>query len=330
MDATPVTLGQEADAWAGMLAGALARSRADIDVARRAAARRHGGRHRHQRRRRRSRPPSSPSLAAETGLPLRPSANPMVQQGGQGALAEASAGLRGIAVALTKIANDIRLLASGPSAGLGRAAAARAAGRVVDHAGQGQPGAVRVGQPGRGPGVRQRRHGRVRRVAGHPRAEHVPAGDGRRPASSRARCWPTCAGCSPSGASPASRPTRSAAGSTPSARRRIATALNPIIGYARAAELVHRSLDERRSIIDLVIEDGILEEEEARRVLDPIHLTHPSLTPSECLACGGHAAADTPMRRNTRMGRTGGRPRGRRGGCWRRSGTSPGSPTRDP
>ena len=42
----------------------------------------------------------------------------MVQQGGQGALADASAGLRGIAVALTKIANDIRLLASGPSAGL--------------------------------------------------------------------------------------------------------------------------------------------------------------------------------------------------------------------
>ena len=32
MDATPVTLGQEADAWAGMLAGALARSRADVDA----------------------------------------------------------------------------------------------------------------------------------------------------------------------------------------------------------------------------------------------------------------------------------------------------------
>ena len=47
-----------------------------------------------------------------------PSPNPMIQQGGQGALAEASAGLRGFAVALTKIANDIRLLASGPSAGL--------------------------------------------------------------------------------------------------------------------------------------------------------------------------------------------------------------------
>ena len=56
------------------------------------------------------------ALAEETRLPLRPTPNPMVHQGGQGALAEASAGLRGIAVALTKIANDIRLLASGPSA----------------------------------------------------------------------------------------------------------------------------------------------------------------------------------------------------------------------
>ena len=99
------------------------------------------------------------ALADETGLPLRPSANPMVHQGGQGALADASAGLRGIAVALTKIANDIRLLASGPVGRPRRAAPARAAGRFVDHAGQGQPGAVRVGQPGRRPGLRQRRHG---------------------------------------------------------------------------------------------------------------------------------------------------------------------------
>src|SRR4051794_8758148 len=32
MDATPVTLGQEADAWAGMLERALTRSRADVEV----------------------------------------------------------------------------------------------------------------------------------------------------------------------------------------------------------------------------------------------------------------------------------------------------------
>mgnify|MGYP002383283642 CR=1 FL=1 len=53
----------------------------------------------------------------------------------------------------------------------------------------------------------------------------------------------------------------------------IATALNPIIGYARAAEIVHRALDERRSIIDVVIEEGVLEPDEARRVLDPMRLT---------------------------------------------------------
>ena len=57
------------------------------------------------------------ALAAETGLRLRTTANPMVHQGGQGALAEAASGLA-IAVALTKVANDIRLLASGPAAGL--------------------------------------------------------------------------------------------------------------------------------------------------------------------------------------------------------------------
>ena len=49
MDATPVTLGQEADAWAGLLAGALAPLAGRRRRARRAAARRHRGRHGHQR-----------------------------------------------------------------------------------------------------------------------------------------------------------------------------------------------------------------------------------------------------------------------------------------
>jgi aspartate ammonia-lyase len=60
----------------------------------------------------------------------------------------------------------------------------------------------------------------------------------------------------------------------------IATALNPIIGYSKAAEIVHRALDERRSIIDLVVEERVLGEQEAREVLDPMRLTgplHPSV-----------------------------------------------------
>ena len=104
--------------------------------------------------------------------------------------------------------------------GARRAAAAGAAGRVVDHARQGQPGAVRGGQPGRGARLRQRPHRRLQRVAGHPRAEHVPAGDGRRPLRVGHAARQRVPAVRASGASPASRPTRSAAGSTRRSRAR--------------------------------------------------------------------------------------------------------------
>ena len=50
----------------------------------------------------------------------------------------------------------------------------------------------------------------------------------------------------------------------------LATALNPIIGYERAAAIVKESLATGRSIVDLVVESGLLSAEEARRVLDPL------------------------------------------------------------
>jgi len=118
MDATPVTVGQEAAAWAGLLERAVVRSRAHLEALGELPL---GGTAVGTGI---NAPPGFAAavierLAEETGLPLRPSDDPMVQQGGQGALADASAGLRGIAIALTKIANDIRLLASGPSCGIG-------------------------------------------------------------------------------------------------------------------------------------------------------------------------------------------------------------------
>jgi fumarate hydratase class II len=61
------------------------------------------------------------ALAAELDLPLRPAPDTpgrMAHMGGQGALSGASAAMREVAVALTKIANDLRLLASGPATGL--------------------------------------------------------------------------------------------------------------------------------------------------------------------------------------------------------------------
>jgi fumarate hydratase class II len=58
-------------------------------------------------------------IAAETGYPFRTAASKFAALAGSDAVAAVSAGLRGLAVPLTKIANDIRWLASGPRAGLG-------------------------------------------------------------------------------------------------------------------------------------------------------------------------------------------------------------------
>jgi fumarate hydratase class II len=58
-------------------------------------------------------------LAEETGLPLVEAENHFAAQGGQDALVATSGALRGLAVTLTKIGNDLRWLASGPRCGLG-------------------------------------------------------------------------------------------------------------------------------------------------------------------------------------------------------------------
>jgi len=58
-------------------------------------------------------------IAQQTGYPFQTAANKFAALAGADAMAAASAGLRGLAVPLTKIANDIRWLSSGPRAGLG-------------------------------------------------------------------------------------------------------------------------------------------------------------------------------------------------------------------
>jgi fumarate hydratase class II len=57
-------------------------------------------------------------LAELTRLPLKSAPNKFAAQGSLDAMVAGSAGLRGLAVALMKIANDMRWLASGPRAGL--------------------------------------------------------------------------------------------------------------------------------------------------------------------------------------------------------------------
>jgi fumarate hydratase, class II len=273
MDATPVTVGQEADAWAGLLDAALARSRADIAVLGELPL---GGTAVGTGI---NAPPGFArsvieSIAAETGLPLRESSNPMVQQGGQGALAEASAGLRGLAVALTKIANDIRLLASGPSTGLAelRLPELQAGSSIM-------PGKVN-------PVLCESVNQVAARVFGNDSVVAYAASQGILELNTYLPVMADALLESGTLLANVSRvfATKCVAGIEADVERcrahaertsALATALNPIVGYERAAGIVHRAQDEERSIIDVVIEEGVLDAEEARRVLDPALLAKP-------------------------------------------------------
>ena len=117
MDAVPVTLGQEFSGYAAQIRQSVARVEATLE--------RVGqiplggtavgtGLNTHpefaERVRRR--------LTEETGLKISPPADPFEAQGARDALVEASGALKTVAVSLTKIANDLRLLGSGPRAGL--------------------------------------------------------------------------------------------------------------------------------------------------------------------------------------------------------------------
>ena len=53
----------------------------------------------------------------------------------------------------------------------------------------------------------------------------------------------------------------------------VVTALAPHIGYSRAAALVKRALAEKRPLIDVALEENVMPEADLRRVLDPLPMT---------------------------------------------------------
>jgi fumarate hydratase class II len=117
MDAVPVTLGQEFGGYAAQVRQGSERVRATL--ARLGQVPLGGtatgtGLNTHpefaERVRRR--------LTEETGLRVSPPADPFEAQAARDALVEASGVLKTVAVSLTKIANDLRLMGSGPRAGL--------------------------------------------------------------------------------------------------------------------------------------------------------------------------------------------------------------------
>jgi fumarate hydratase, class II len=117
-DAVPLTVGQEWSGYARQLSQALAAlERACADLYELAAGGTAVGTGLNA-------PPGfaeevAARVAASTGYPFVTAPNKFAALGGADAVAAASAGLRGLAVPLAKIANDIRWLGSGPRSGLG-------------------------------------------------------------------------------------------------------------------------------------------------------------------------------------------------------------------
>jgi fumarate hydratase class II len=57
----------------------------------------------------------------------------------------------------------------------------------------------------------------------------------------------------------------------------LVTALNPIIGYAKAAEIAKKAYKEGRPVVDVAEENTDLSREELLVLLDPAKLTHGGL-----------------------------------------------------
>jgi fumarate hydratase class II len=117
MDATPVRLGQEFGGFAAQITQGMRRlSEASADLAELPL----GGTavgtgiNTHAR----FAPLTIGRLADETGIPFREASNHFERQGTRDTIVHAHGALNTVAVSLSKIANDLRLMASGPRAGL--------------------------------------------------------------------------------------------------------------------------------------------------------------------------------------------------------------------
>lgn len=116
-DATPIRLGQEFAGYASQLELSIARLSPHIDALSEIAL---GGTavgtgiNAHEQFAART----CAALAEELGLPVRETPHHFQAQGTQDAMLAASGAVRGAAVSLQKIANDLRWLSSGPRAGL--------------------------------------------------------------------------------------------------------------------------------------------------------------------------------------------------------------------
>jgi len=211
-------------------------------------------------------------LADDMHLPLSEAEDHFAAQGSRDALVGLSGDLRVLAVALTKIANDIRWMGSGPRTGLAEI-------RIPDL----QPGSSIM--PGKvNPVVCEAVTQVAAQVMGNDAVVAFAGSQGNfelnvyLPVIARnllqsikllTNVSRVFADKCIAGIEANVERLREFAESSPS----IGTALNPFIGYDKAAELVKKSIATGRSIRELVREEGLMTDEELDQALDVLGMT---------------------------------------------------------
>ncbi|MGH9208548.1 MAG: lyase family protein, partial [Acidimicrobiales bacterium] len=207
------------------------------------------------------------ALASQDGLPLSEARDHFEAQGARDALVEASGVLRTVAISLYKIANDLRLMSSGPNCGLAEI-----------HLPDLQPGSSIM--PGKvNPVVPEAVCQVVAQIVGNDAAVGFGGAAGAlelnvmlpvigsnllesiRLLAAVAR---SLADKCVVGIEADEERCRSYALSSPA----VGTALNPHIGYDAASEVIKTAVAEGRDLRTVVLEMGLLTEEEVDKVLD--------------------------------------------------------------
>ena len=231
MDAVPVTLGQEFAGYAAQVRlGARARGRTRCRTSRRsrsAARRRAPGLNTHPEFAERVRA----RLAADTGLDMRAPEDPFEAQANRDALVELSGALKVVAVSLTKIANDLALMGSGPRAGIGelflpelQKGSSIMPGKVNPVHARGRPAGLRAGD-------RQRHRDHDRRPAGPVRAQRAHPADRAQPAAVDRTCCRNAATLFAEKCVDGIEANLAGCEASAEGTLAVATALNPFIGY---------------------------------------------------------------------------------------------------
>ena len=211
-------------------------------------------------------------LAEELGLPLSEARDHFEAQGSRDALVEASGALRTVAVSLYKCATDIRWMGSGPRTGLAEI-------RIPDL----QPGSSIM--PGKvNPVMAEAVSQVVAQVIGNDASIAFAGAAGNFELNvmlpviahnllEAVRLLANVSGLFAdrcvAGIEADVEHCRTYALSSPA----VVTALNPYIGYEQAAKVVKQSMAEGKDLRTVVLENGLLSEEEVDRALDVVAMT---------------------------------------------------------